>query len=208
MNAKRRNGYLKMIRHREIERRLDTRESTVSVGLAVLIIAFAPALLAAQVRVQSYAFPQGGGFTSGGGVRVGVSIGLPMAGQGESPESAAGAGFWYATRDALVIVDTESENPPEGVPADYEIHPNYPNPFNPSTRIRYGVPQAAFVKVGVYNVLGQLVAELVSGEKAAGYHDVDWDGRDRSGATAPSGVYFYRIEAGRWAETRSMVLQK
>lgn len=131
-----------------------------------------------------------------------------MTGFAQSSESAGGAGFWYTTRERLVVVATEEETPPEGIPVDFELHANYPNPFNPSTKIRYGVPKTAFVRIGVYNVLGQLVSELVSSEMVAGYHDVDWNGRDLGGGLAPSGVYFYRIEAGRFIETRSMVLQK
>ena len=144
----------------------------------------------------------------GESVRVGVSLGQTMAGFGQSPESAGGAGFWYATRERLVVVGSESDTPPDGIPDDFELQPNYPNPFNPTTKIRYGVPRPAFVKIGVYNALGQLVSELVSAEKPAGYYDVDWDGRNLAGGHAPSGVYFYRIEAGRFTLTRSMVLQK
>lgn len=176
--------------------------------LVLALIGTVPALAPAQVRVQAYAFSHGAGFTSGESVRIGVSLGQPMTGFGQSPESAGGAGFWYATRERLTIVGTESEDPPDGIPDDFELHSNYPNPFNPTTRIRYGVPKPAFVKIGVYNVLGQLVSELVSDEKSAGYYDVDWNGRDSGGGLAPSGVYFYRIEAGRFVETRSMVLQK
>ena len=176
------------------------------VGLAI-VAGTLPSVSNAQVRVQSYAFSHGAGFMSGGGVRIGVSLGLPMTGFGQSDESAGGAGFWYVTRERLVIVGTESD-PPEGIPKNFELHPNYPNPFNPTTRIRYGVPKAAFVRIGVYNALGQLVTELVSDEKVAGYYDVEWDGRIRGGGHAPSGVYFYRFDAGRFTQTRSMVLQK
>jgi len=144
---------------------------------------------------------------SGQSVRVGVSLGQTMAGFGQSDESAGGAGFWYVTRERLVIVGTES-GPLDGIPKEFELQPNYPNPFNPTTRIRYGVPKAAFVRIGVYNALGQLVTELVSAEKVAGYYDVEWDGRTLGGGHAPSGVYFYRFDAGRFMQTRSMVLQK
>lgn len=162
----------------------------------------------AQVQLASYAIAHGVGFTSNESVRIGVSIGLPFSGQAMSDDGAGGAGFWYATRDGLVIVANESDPLPDGVPTDYELQGNYPNPFNPSTRIRYGVPEKSFVRIGVFNVLGQLVSQLVSEEKAAGYYEVDWNGRDGYGGAAPSGVYFYRIHAGRFVATRTMVLQK
>ncbi|HUF09626.1 MAG TPA: FlgD immunoglobulin-like domain containing protein [Rhodothermales bacterium] len=175
-------------------------------GFAILA-ATLPAMSNAQARVQSYAFSHGTGFTSGGGVRVGVSLGQSMAGFGQSDESAGGAGFWYTTRERLVPVGTESDLP-DGIPKDFELQPNYPNPFNPTTRIRYGVPKAAFVRIGVYNALGQRVAELVSAEKVAGYYEVEWDGRTLGGGHAPSGIYFYRFDAGSFKQSRSMVLQK
>jgi hypothetical protein len=162
----------------------------------------------AQLRVAAYALSQGAGFTAGESVRVGVTLGLPVAGLAASPESAGGAGFWYTTRDQLVIVAAESEETPDGIPTEFELRANYPNPFNPTTRIRYGVPRTALVRIEIYNILGQLVANLVTKEQTAGYYDVDWNGRDAGGALAPSGVYFYRIESDDFVATRPMVLQK
>ncbi|UCE17122.1 MAG: T9SS type A sorting domain-containing protein, partial [Gemmatimonadota bacterium] len=89
------------------------------------------------------------------------------------------------------------------VPAEYGLAQNYPNPFNPVTSIAYSLPQAAKVKVFVYNTLGQVVAELVDGDQEAGHHVVTWDAADMA-----SGVYFYRIEANDFTATRRMVLMK
>ncbi|UCE20323.1 MAG: T9SS type A sorting domain-containing protein, partial [Gemmatimonadota bacterium] len=97
------------------------------------------------------------------------------------------------------------------VPAEYGLAQNYPNPFNPVTSIAYSLPQAAKVKVFVYNTLGQVVAELVDGDQEAGHHVVKWDAGELA-----SGVYFYRIEAngtsrenrGDFTATRRMVLMK
>lgn len=173
-------------------------------AVAALMI---PGVVRAQTRLQSYFLGNGGGFSSGESVRFGVSLGQPMNGIARNFEAAGGAGFWYATRNRLVIVGTESDVP-EGIPEDFELHANYPNPFNPTTRIRYGVPKNAFVTIRIFNVLGRLVSELVAAEKQAGYYDVDWNGRDNSGAQAPSGLYFYRFEADRFQATRSMILLK
>ena len=78
---------------------------------------------------------------------------------------------------------------------------NYPNPFNPSTTVRYGLPSRAHVALTVFNTLGQLVSTLVQGEQDPGYHEVRFDG-----ANLPSGVYFYRMQAGSFVETRRLVL--
>jgi hypothetical protein len=89
------------------------------------------------------------------------------------------------------------------VPTEYSLAQNYPNPFNPVTHIAYALPEAAKVKVSVYNLLGQVVDVLMDGEQEAGYHRVVWDASE-----VASGVYFYRIEANDFTATRRMVLMK
>lgn len=85
----------------------------------------------------------------------------------------------------------------------YELAQNYPNPFNPMTTIRYQIPEGGFVSLKVYDVLGKEVATLVNGAKEAGSH---WVSFNASGLA--SGVYFYRLQAGGFAETRKMMLVK
>jgi hypothetical protein len=80
---------------------------------------------------------------------------------------------------------------------------NYPNPFNPSTSIRYAVPQSSFVTLTIYNTLGQRVAKLVNEQQQAGYHDVVFRGEG-----CASGVYFYRLQAGTFSQTRKLVLTR
>ena len=78
---------------------------------------------------------------------------------------------------------------------------NYPNPFNPTTTIQYSMPRRAAVTLIVYNTLGQQVAVLVNGSEGAGYHEVKFDG---SGLA--SGVYFYRLQAGNFVQTKELLL--
>ena len=86
-------------------------------------------------------------------------------------------------------------------PGDFQLHQNHPNPFNPSTTIRYGLPNKSNVTLTVYNALGQQVAQLVNGDMDAGYHEVRFDGGGLS-----SGVYFYRMQAGSHVETKRLLL--
>ena len=95
------------------------------------------------------------------------------------------------------------------VPNEFVLHGNYPNPFNPTTTIRYEIATPGSVSLTVYNVLGQEVAELVSGSQRAGVYEVRWDGTDASGRVAASGVYLYRLTLdGRQSESRIMTLLK
>jgi len=102
----------------------------------------------------------------------------------------------------------------QAIPSSYELSQNFPNPFKPVTTIRYGLPKEERVTLKVYNLSGQEVATLVNYElKNAGYHMAIWDGRNGSGKTTASGVYFIRMRAGPSAgsgqvfvQTRKMVL--
>ncbi|MBD3289603.1 T9SS type A sorting domain-containing protein [candidate division KSB1 bacterium] len=94
------------------------------------------------------------------------------------------------------------------MPENYTLNQNYPNPFNPSTTISFSIPKNEYVKVSVYNLLGGLVAELYEGELSAGQHSVTWDGRDRSGNLASSGIYFYQLKAGSVSLTNKMIFTK
>jgi hypothetical protein len=97
----------------------------------------------------------------------------------------------------------------QAIPTTYELSQNFPNPFNPATTIRYGLPKAERVTLKIYNLLGAEVATLVNDEpKAAGYHVAIWDGRNKDGEVVASGVYIYRIRAGSFSVTKKMALVK
>ncbi|MCB2199284.1 T9SS type A sorting domain-containing protein [bacterium] len=111
----------------------------------------------------------------------------------------------------FVISDTlfEVSAPEERAqPLEWSLDANYPNPFNPSTTIRYTVPQTANVKLAVYNLLGQRVATLVDGNRMAGRHSVVWNGTSLGGLPVASGLYFYTLEGDGFVQTRKMLLVK
>jgi len=85
---------------------------------------------------------------------------------------------------------------------------NYPNPFNPTTNIAYSIKDAAKVTLEVYNVKGQLVKTLVNDYRETGHYNVTWNGKDNSSKPAASGVYFYKMKAGSYQQTKKMILMK
>jgi len=88
-------------------------------------------------------------------------------------------------------------------PSKFVLYQNYPNPFNPLTTIRYAIPQTSFVSLKMYDILGRQVATLVDEEKPAGTYEVNFDAKNLS-----SGVYFYRIKAGEFVQTKKLIVLK
>jgi len=107
-----------------------------------------------------------------------------------------------------VTVTSVEDAPGQAVPLTFSLEQNYPNPFNPSTQIRFSLPADVNVKISIYNLLGQRVTTILESSLNAGIHAVQWDGRNQFGAPAASGVYFYRMEAGSFIQTKGMVLVK
>jgi hypothetical protein len=102
----------------------------------------------------------------------------------------------------LLPLATGVENEGAGrISGAYSLSQNYPNPFNPSTVIRYGIPEQSHVVLAVFNALGQEVARLVQAEQAAGVHEVRFDA-----LRLPSGVYYYRMQAGDFTQTNRLTL--
>jgi hypothetical protein len=123
-----------------------------------------------------------------------------------------------------LIVDTSDVSfsiiPPSGVeivnleiPNDYNLLQNYPNPFNPTTTINYQIPELSFVTLKVYDVLGNEITTLINEEKSIGSYEVEFSAKSGSASggdawNLPSGIYFYRLQAGSYVETKKMILMK
>ena len=121
------------------------------------------------------------------------------------------AGLWegeiWGTN--ATVIDPSNNNLPDG----FALSQNYPNPFNPSTTINYSIPAVSFVTLKIYDVLGNEVATLVNEEKIKGNYEVKFSttGGVTSGGNIynlPSGIYFYRLQAGSFVETNKMILLK
>ncbi|HSL88319.1 MAG TPA: T9SS type A sorting domain-containing protein, partial [Ignavibacteriaceae bacterium] len=100
-----------------------------------------------------------------------------------------------------LLISTSVENSSEFIATEYSLSQNYPNPFNPSTRIKYQVTGISRVSLKVYDILGREAATLVNEEKPAGTHQVTFDA-----SSLASGIYFYKIQAGSFVETKKMIL--
>jgi len=92
------------------------------------------------------------------------------------------------------------------IPQNFTLGQNYPNPFNPSTKIDFMLPKAAFVTIKIYDIIGKEVFTLVNQKMNAGSYVVDWNSINNAGDYVSSGVYFYRIDAGGFTQTKKMVL--
>ena len=109
----------------------------------------------------------------------------------------------YSNATATGIGDEQSR-----VPTTYKLDQNFPNPFNPTTTIRYELPEQTTLFLAVYDVRGARVRDLVDGTKPAGTHDAVWDGRNTSGDVVASGIYYCRMRAGTVIRTRKLVFLK
>ncbi|MCF7794707.1 MAG: T9SS type A sorting domain-containing protein [Candidatus Cloacimonetes bacterium] len=97
---------------------------------------------------------------------------------------------------------------PNLVPITTSLDGNYPNPFNPTTKISFGLHKDQNVEISVYNIKGEKVKTLINSELEAGYHDVIWNGKDDDNKSCSSGVYFYKMKADDFIRTRKMILLK
>ena len=113
--------------------------------------------------------------------------------------------YWVSTRviDSLKQIETSVEAEKQVTPKDFALNQNYPNPFNPSTVISYQLSVISNVKLSIFDMLGREVATLVNEKKPAGSYAVQWNAMGM-----PSGIYFYRLQAGTYAETKKLILLK
>ena len=111
-------------------------------------------------------------------------------------------GYKYSGEVSVTVTITGIENE-SGLPTEFSLAQNYPNPFNPETKIRYQLPSSNIVTLKIYNIIGEEVATLVNREQSAGRYEVAFNAKN-----FPSGLYFYRLSAGNFAETKKMIVLK
>ena len=94
------------------------------------------------------------------------------------------------------------------IPSEYSISQNYPNPFNPITTLQYDLPEESFVDVTIYDMLGNVVNNLVNANQSSGYKSIQWNATNNQGEPVSVGVYLYKIQAGDFVDTKKMILLK
>ena len=97
---------------------------------------------------------------------------------------------------------------PDLFPKSFKVNQNYPNPFNPFTTLRYDLPKDEFVSITIYDLLGNVINNLVNTNQSSGYRSVQWNATNNQGQPVAAGVYFYSIEAGEFRQTKKMILLK
>jgi hypothetical protein len=191
-----------------------TAETSAGIGAAYLIYDIDPSVTLGEPQ----AMPAADGFEIAYGIADGqlkilmYDIGTAQVGAGtneiiEIPIFGDGA----LTLVHSELVDYQSQPylslAASVLPAEYELIQNYPNPFNPSTTIRFALPIAADWDLKVYNITGALVWQQ-AGRSQGGMVDVLWDGQNLDGSSVASGVYFYRLDANKYSNTKKMILLK
>jgi hypothetical protein len=126
--------------------------------------------------------------------------GKKESGPGENAEAAVGG-----VVSGMGVVTAVARN---DAPDAFTLFQNSPNPFNPSTAIRYSLREDGRVSLAVYSVSGQKIRTLVDGVRPAGFHQARWDGRDDRGSTVAAGTYFARLVAGNYTRVVKMTLLK
>ena len=163
-------------------------------------------------RVEGLTLPEGTGGTApltyhlSPALPAGLSFDAATRTVAGTPLAESAPVYTYAVTDANGVRASLSL---QTLPAAFALANNFPNPFNPATTIQYALPQAADVKLTVYNVVGQPVRALVAEHQSAGRYVVEWDATDDSGHSLSSGMYFYRLQAGgEFAAVKKMLLLK
>jgi hypothetical protein len=116
--------------------------------------------------------------------------------------------LYFDDLEVKLVGTTGVKEPGNIVPAEFYVYQNYPNPFNPSTVIRYNIPQSANVSVKIYNMLGQEIKTLFTGNQNLGVHSVIWNGDTNFGTKAASGTYIFMVKYNNQFQVKKMILLK
>jgi hypothetical protein len=175
------------------------------ITLSVVILLVAMTAASQTLTLYRHTFGSAGGSLQGNPQGLLLTVGQPASGTGSTGTQTYSAGFWDWT-DILTGVDDEE------IPQKWntELRQNFPNPFNPLTTVPYSVGSegAVHVTLRIYDVRGGLVTTLVDDLKSPGNYEADWDGSNSHGEQVASGIYFTRLVAGSYNNTRKLVLLK
>ncbi len=155
-------------------------------------------VIKAQYRLGGSVFGYGGNILISGQNQIMCTVGQPSIGTTVGGSDMISLGFWFGQGGPATGIIR-----PQVLALTYKLGQNFPNPFNPVTNITFCVPERTFTSLKVFDVIGREVASIVSEELAAGNYTRQWNASDM-----PSGVYFYRLIAGSFNQTRKFILLK
>lgn len=166
------------------------------IDIAIIALFFVTTSLP-QFQITNSVISSGGSVNSNSNNIIVSTVGESFIGKSSNTVNQNQIGFWYAFQQTT-ITDVENE---ESFPTVFKLEQNYPNPFNPSTKIKFAVPERSNVIIKVYDILGSEVITLVNKEMDAGWYENDFNAAGLS-----SGVYLFRMEAGKYISTKKMIL--
>ncbi|MBI3572668.1 MAG: T9SS type A sorting domain-containing protein [Candidatus Kerfeldbacteria bacterium] len=168
--------------------------------LAALLVCVTASTKVQVIQAQSV-FGSAGATVSGGSITNSFTLGQPFVGSVSGGGMAMTIGFW-GSHPGVVGVE---EAP---LPVRFALGQNTPNPFDRRTTIRFDIPkgQAVPVTLAIYNVSGRCIATLVDGSKPSGFYRITWDRRADNNQFVASGLYFYRLDAGSFTQTRKLLV--
>ena len=153
----------------------------------------------AQYNIQNSVLGNGGAVVTDAEYTLASTIGQSAIDITQDASNINQAGFWYQSGGLLTIVEQNTNV----LPAKFRLDQNFPNPFNPTTTIRFAIPEPAFVTLKLYDLHGREVVTLVNKEMSSGEFDVIFDATGLA-----SGVYFYRIQTEEFTQFRKLMLLK
>jgi hypothetical protein len=171
----------------------------IIVIIAIFACCLCPRSSAAEVIVSESVVGAGGDRVSGDKHVVLGTLGQPLIGLQTGPGDNTEGGFWYSPGYVVTAVRDNTDE----LPTVYKLEQNYPNPFNPQTTITFSLPEESYATLKVYDARGRMVATLVDQTLEPGVHDVILNANNIA-----SGVYFYRLIAGNFVQTRKLVVLK
>ena len=150
------------------------------------------------------------GFWNSGSMSSGDTFILPFDTTGSFPYFCTFHCAPYSMTGTIIVqqLGTEEESKFDTSRTKFEILQNHPNPFGGSTIIRYSLTERTQVKIEIFDLSGKRVKTLFNAHQEKGEHQEEWDGKDREGNKAPSGIYFYRLQSGDYTATKNMTLLK
>jgi hypothetical protein len=137
-----------------------------------------------------------------------IDVEMPNGAYSYNVRAVYTGGYQSALSDDAVIEHIQTSTGGDLIPAITELEGNYPNPFNPSTKISFALSEPGNVTLEVYNIKGEKVKTLFEGELNAQYHSVEWNGKDANQKPVSSGIYFYKMKTANYSAMKKMILMK